>query len=113
MFVRVLRARHRGRARRRRGCQRVLAGGGGVAESAVAAFVPGRRVPLETLGMHEWGLSGLRLCFLIEYARVLKGRSGLQDKIQAVLIFATGLKITKRSIQSEQQHCRAGERQPR
>ena len=59
--VRVLGARHRGRARRRRGCQRVLAGGGGVAKSTVAVFVPRRPVCLETRGKHEWALSGLHL----------------------------------------------------
>ena len=35
--VRVLRVRHRGQSRRRRGCQRVLSGRAGVARSAVAA----------------------------------------------------------------------------
>ena len=59
--LRVLRARPRERARRRRGCQRVLASRGGVARSAVAAFVPRRRVCLETRGMHEWALSRLHL----------------------------------------------------
>ena len=47
--VHVLRARHRGRAYRRRGCQRVLAGGGGVARSAVAAR---RCLCLETRTMY-------------------------------------------------------------
>ena len=61
MCVRVLGARHRGRSRRRRGCQRVLAGKGGVATSVVAVFVARRRVCLETRGMHEWALSGLDL----------------------------------------------------
>ena len=55
--VRVLEARHRGRARRRRRCQRVLAGRGrGVARSAVAVLVARRRVCLETRGKHEWAL---------------------------------------------------------
>ena len=59
--VRVLRVRHGGRARRRRGCQRVLAGREEVARSAVAAFVTRRRVCLETRRMHERALSGLHL----------------------------------------------------
>ena len=59
--VRVFEARHRGRARRRRGCQRVLSGRGGVARSAVDVFVARRRVCLETQGKHEWDLSGLQL----------------------------------------------------
>ena len=50
--VRVLGARHRGRARRRRGCQRALAGRGGVARNAVAVFVARRSVCLETRGKH-------------------------------------------------------------
>ena len=93
--MRVLGARHRGRAQRRRGCQRVLASRGGVERSAVAAFVPRRRVCLETRGKHEWALSDLHLLNSIEYVRVYQGISGLQGKIQAVLIFATGLKITE------------------
>ena len=80
--VRVLRERHRGRVRRRRGCQQVLAGRGGVARSAIAVFVARRRVCLETRGGHEWALSGLRLQDSIEYVRVYKGRSGLQNNIQ-------------------------------
>ena len=59
--VRVLRARHRRSAQRRRGCPRVLAGRGRVARNAVAAFVPRRRLCLKTRGMHERTLSGLHL----------------------------------------------------
>ena len=66
------RARHRGRARRRRGCQRVLSGRGGVKRSAVAAFVPRCRVCLETRGKHEWALPGLHLPNSIEYVRVIR-----------------------------------------
>ena len=58
---RVLGARHGGRARHRRGCQRVTADRGGVKRSAVAVFVPRRLVSLETRGKHEWALSGLHL----------------------------------------------------
>ena len=91
--VRVLRARHRGRARHRRGCQRVLAGRAGVARSAVAVFVPRRPVCLETRGKHEWALSGL----LVYYVRVYRVRFNMKMKIknQAVLIFATKLKINE------------------
>ena len=42
----------------------------------------------------------------IEFVRVYKGRLGLQDNIQAVFIFATGLKFKERATQSEHQHCR-------
>ena len=111
--VRVLGARNRGRARRRRGCQRVLAVKGGIEASAGAAFVPKRRVCLETRGTNEWALSGLHLHNSIEYVRVYKGHSGWQGKIQAVLIFATRLKNTEEFTQSEHQLCRAGERRPR
>ena len=90
VLVRVLGALHRGRARRRRRYQRVLAGRGGVARSAVAVLVARRCVCVETQGKHEWALSGLHLRFLIDYVRVFKGRSGLQDRIQAVLILRTG-----------------------
>ena len=106
--VRVVGARHRGRARRRRGYQRLLAGRGGVARSAVAVFVARRCVCLETRGKHEWALSSLHL-WVIEYVRVYMGRSGLQDSIQAVLLFATKLKFTERATQCGHQHCRAGE----
>ena len=71
-------------------CQRVLAGTGGVARSAVAAFVPRRRVGLETRGNNS-----------IENIRVYKGRSGSPDKIQAVLILATELKITEREVTTQ------------
>ena len=66
--ARVLRARHRGRARRRRGCLGVLAGRRGVASSAVAVFVARRRVCLETRGKHEWALPGLLVWFRLYYA---------------------------------------------
>ena len=56
--VRVLGARHRGRARRRRGCQWMLAGRGGLARSAVAVLVARRRVCLETRGSMK------RLCLV-------------------------------------------------
>ena len=62
--------------------------------------------------MHEWALSGLQLRFWIECVRVGKGRSGLQDNIQAVLIFSAKLKLKERAAQSEHHHCRAGERRP-
>ena len=56
----VPRARHRGRARRHRWCQRALAGSPGVVgRSAVAVFVARCRVFLETRGKHEWALPGL------------------------------------------------------
>ena len=92
------------------GCWRVE---GGVARSAVAVFVARRRVCLETRGKHEWALSGLHLHNSIECVRVYKGLSRLQGNIQAVLIFANGLKITEGATQSEQQYCEAGERRPR
>ena len=50
---------------------------------------------------------------LDEYVRVYKGRSGLQNNIQAVHIFAAELNFTERASQSEHQHCRAGGRGPR
>ena len=93
--VRELRARHRGRARHRRGCQRVEAGRGGVARSAVAVFVARRRVCFETRGKHEWALSGVLVWFRLYYVRVHKGRFDMQNKIQAVLIFSTTLKISE------------------
>ena len=46
----------------------------------------------------------------VEYVRIYKGRSGKQDKIQAVLIFATKLNFIERATQSDHQHCQAGER---
>ena len=108
--VRVLRVRHRGRAWHRRGCQWVLAGRGGVARSAVADFVARRRVCLETRRKHDWALSGLLMWFWLYYVRVYKGRCDTQNKIQAVLIFATKPKINERATHSESQLCRAGER---
>ena len=59
--VRVLGAQHRGRARRLRGCERMLASRGGIARSAAAVFVVRRFACLETRGMHTWALSGLHL----------------------------------------------------
>ena len=59
--VRVLEARHRGRARRRRGCQLMLAGRARVARSAIAVFAARRRACLETRGNNEWAPSGLHL----------------------------------------------------
>ena len=91
MCVRVPRARHRGRAGRRRGYQRALAGRGGVGRSAVAVSAARRRVSTETRGNHEWALFGLGLWGWTEYVRVYKGRSGLKNKIQMMIIFATNL----------------------
>ena len=59
--VRVFESWHRGRARRRRGCQRVLAGRGGFARSAVAVFVARYCLWLETRGVHESCLADLHL----------------------------------------------------
>ena len=42
-----------------------------------------------------------------------KGRSGSQDSIQVVLIFATTLKWKEGGVQFEHQRYRAGERRPR
>ena len=72
--VRVLRIRQCGRARHRRGCQRVVAGREGFARSAVAVLVARRRVCLETRGKHEWALSGLLMWSRLYYVRVDKGR---------------------------------------
>ena len=58
-------------------------------------------------------LVSIRRIDLIEYVGVYKGRSLLQDKIQAVPIFAAELKFTERATQSGHQQCRAGERRPR
>ena len=112
--MRVHRARHRGRARHRRGCQRVVAGRGGVARSVVAVFVARRRVCLETRGNHEWTLSGLLVWFRLYYVRVHKGRFDMQrSRFQVVLIFVANLTFTERATQSEHQHGRAGDRGPR
>ena len=46
-------------------------------------------------------------------ARVYKGRFRLQNRIQAVLIFATKLFFKETALQSKHQHYRAGERGPR
>ena len=102
--VRVLRIRHRGRARHRRGCQRVLAGRGWVARigrDAVAVFVARRRVCLDTRGKHECAPSGLLIWFRLYYVRLYKVRCDIQKNIQAVLIFATKLKINERTTHSE------------
>ena len=56
--LRVPRAWYRGRPRRHLGCRRALAGRGGVGRSAVAIFVPRRRVCIETREKHEWALPG-------------------------------------------------------
>ena len=111
--VRVLVALHCGRARRRRGYQRVLVGREVVETSAVAVFVPRRRVCLETQGKHEWTLPGLLVWFRLYYVRVYNVRFDMQNKVQAVLIFAKKPKTTERATQSEHQLCRAGERGPR
>ena len=55
--VRVVRARHRGRARHRRGCHRVVAGRGGVARSAVAVSWIG----VKCASRHEGSMNGLCL----------------------------------------------------
>ena len=114
LCVRVLGARHQGRARRRRECQRVLAGKGGVkgARSALSCLGVAWASRHER-GKHEWVLSRLHLSNSIEYVGVHRSRSGLRDNIQAVLIFATKLKFTERAANSEHQHCRTGERVPR
>ena len=51
--------------------------------------------------------------FFIEYVQVFKGRSELQDNIQAVLIFATTLRLKQRATQLKYQHCRGGKRRSR
>ena len=81
--------------------------------SAVAVFVARRRVFIETRGRHEWVLSGLLVWSRAYYARVCEGRFGVQNNIQAVLIFATKIKFTERAPQSDHHNCRAGERGPR
>ena len=91
------RARHRGRARRRRKCQRAMGGRGGLARRAVAVLVARRRVCLETRGKHERALSGLLVWGWISHVRVYKGRLGLLNKVQAVLIFATKLNFIERA----------------
>ena len=73
---------------------RVSAGTGGWREgwgSEAAVFVPRRRVSFETRGLREWALFGLLVRGWIKYVpvRASKGRLGLQNKIQGVLIFAT------------------------
>ena len=78
----------------------MLAGREGVARTAVAAFGPRRRVCLETRGMHERAMSGPPFMTFDRVCTSYKGRSGSQDNIQAVLIFATGLKITEGGTQS-------------
>ena len=108
-FLRVPRARNRGRARRRRGCQRALAGRG---RSVVAVSVARRRA------RHEGSVNGLCLASWCGvgydmYESIRLVGLGLQNKTQAVLNFSTKLNITERASQSERQHCRAGERRPR
>ena len=73
------------------GCQQVLACRGGLARSVVAVFVARCSVCLETRGKPEWALSGLRLWNWIMSMYKSKGRPGLRDNIQTVLIFATKL----------------------
>ena len=90
----VLGTRSRGRAHPCCGCQRVLAGRGEVERSAVASFVPRRRVCLETRDKHEWALFGLHLHDYIESVRVYMSISRLQGNRQVVLIFAIALEIT-------------------
>ena len=109
--VRVSRARHGRRARRRRGDQRVLADREKVGRSAVAVLVARRRMSMETRRKHECAPSGLLVWGRLYYVRVHKGL-GLQNTFQAVLIFATKLKFTEIAPQSEHQPCRAGERGP-
>ena len=62
-------------------------------------------------------MNGLRLASWCEVRYIMyeyiKGRFGVQNKIQAVLTFATKLEFTERAPQSERQHCRACERGPR
>ena len=113
LCARVLGTRHRERAQRRRGCQRVLAGKGGL---------QGARSPLSCLGVvcasrHEGSMNGLCLtsiCIIrfsmYEYIRVVRD---CKVRFKWCLFFATGLKLTEGATQSEQQHCRAGERRPR
>ena len=45
-------------------------------------------------------MNGFCLTFRLYYVRVYKGRFDMQNKLQAALIFATKLKITKRATQS-------------
>ena len=79
----------------------MVAGRGGVARSAVAALVARRRVCLETRGRHEWALSGLLMWFRLYYVRAYKSPCDMQNRIQAVLIFAAKLKINERATHSE------------
>ena len=67
--VRVPGARHRGRARNRRGCQRVLAGRGELDE-ARSVFEDRRCVRLNVRGKHRWVLSGHLVWGSVRYVRV-------------------------------------------
>ena len=64
-------------------------------------------------------MNGLCLASICGFVEIIvrvckKGRSGLQNKIRAVLIYAIKLlKFIERTTQSEHQPCRAGEREPR
>ena len=131
--VLVLGARHRWRGRRRHGYQRVLVGSGRVARSTIVVFMARQCVCLETRGdrfglvqvltfdrtnqqrppLHRLCLASNVVLFRIEYVQRFTGRSGLQEKIQAVLNLATGIELDEKATQSEHQHCRVGERSPR
>ena len=47
------------------------------------------------------------ICYLDRVCTKYKGQSGLQDKIQAVHIFATKVSLKERDMQSEHQYSRA------
>ena len=63
--------------------------------------------------MHERALSGPPFMTFHRVRMNYKGRSGLQDNIQAVLIFATTLIVKEGAVQFEHKCYRAGERRPR
>ena len=96
--VRVPRARHRGRARRHRGCRRALAGRRGVGKSAVAVFVARCRVCLETREKQKWALSGLLMSVEDNMFESMRVVSELQSNIQAVLVFATMAEFRRETI---------------
>ena len=109
----VLWARHHGRDRRRRGCQRGRSGKAGIETSAVAVLCLGVVCASRHEGSMKW-LCLASMCMIplsmympLRFIRHCKGKG------QTVLIFATGVKFTDRFTQSEHQHCRAGEREPR
>ena len=108
--VRVLGARHRGRAMRRRGCQRMLAGKGGFARSAVVVFVAWRRVCLETRRKHEWAPSGLHLKNRLNMYELIRVLRDCKIRFKRSLFLRTTLKFAERRTQSEHQNCRAGQR---